>query len=188
MTKAKKQHLEETQPGADEQSSAPDNSQYEQEYVQELERLRDELVRTRLQADEYLEGWQRARAEFANYKKRVEREQAQVYQTATGAVIKRFLGVLDDLERALKNCPRSGEGADWAEGIELVYRKLASILESEGVKLMQTDGQMFDPNLHEAILSEDSDQHESGQIIEALQQGYLLGDKVLRPARVRVAK
>lgn len=188
MTKAKKQPLEEMQPAAVEQSSAPETSSYEQVYAQELEQLRDELARTRAQAEEYLEGWQRARAEFANYKKRVEREQAQVYQTAAGAVIKRFLSVLDDLERALKTCPQTDEGAIWAEGIELVYRKLVSILESEGVMPMQTGGQMFDPNLHEAILSEDSDQHESGQIIEALQQGYLLGDKVLRPAMVRVAR
>ena len=156
--------------------------------AQELADLKDELARLRLQADEYLDGWQRARAEFANYKRRVEREQSSAYQAASAAVIKHFLGILDDLERALKNRPKEGDGAAWAEGIELVYRKLVSILESEGVTQMQTDGQMFDPNLHEAILSEDSDQHESGQIIEAVQQGYLLGDKVVRPAMVRVAR
>jgi molecular chaperone GrpE len=188
MTKPKKHSLEEAQPETAQPTGTPETPQAEPAYTQELEELQDELARTRAQADEYLEGWQRARAEFANYKKRVEREQAQVYQTAAGAVIKRFLCVLDDLERALKNRPQSGDGTVWAEGIELVYRKLVSILESEGVKPMQTDGQMFDPNLHEAILSEGSDQHESGQIIEALQQGYLLGEKVLRPAMVRVAK
>jgi molecular chaperone GrpE len=188
MTKPKKNTLIEEQPEIAEPAGTPDTIPVEQANVQELEELRDELARTRAQADEYLDGWQRARAEFANYKKRVEREQAQVYQTAAGSVIKRFLGVLDDLERALKNRPETGDGAVWAEGIELVYRKLVSILESEGVKPMDIAGQMFDPNLHEAILSEDSDQHESGQIIEALQQGYLLGEKVLRPARVRVAK
>ena len=188
MTKPKKNTLEEAQPVTAEPTATPETSQAEQALVEELDELRDELARTRAQAEEYLDGWQRARAEFANYKKRVEREQAQVYQTAAGSVIKRFLGVLDDLERALKNRPQTGDGAVWSEGIELVYRKLVSILESEGVKPMEIAGQMFDPNLHEAIISEDSDQHESGQIIEALQQGYLLGDKVLRPARVRVAK
>jgi molecular chaperone GrpE len=188
MTKPKKQTLEEAQPETVEPTPTPETYQAEQSEIQELEGLRDVLAHARAQADEYLDGWQRARAEFANYKKRVEREQAQVYQTAAGAVIKHFLGVLDDLERALKNRPQSGDGVVWAEGIELVYRKLVSFLESEGVTPMQIDGQMFDPNLHEAILSEDSDQHESGQIIEALQQGYLLGEKVLRPARVRVAK
>ncbi len=195
MTKAKTHPLEEAQkagPGAPETvepAGAPEASGAAPVITaQELDDLRAELEKARAQAADYLDGWQRSRAEFANYKKRIEREQAQVYQTAAGSVIKRFLGVLDDLERALKNRPQQGDGAVWAEGIELVYRKLVSILESEGVKPMPVDGQMFDPNLHEAILSEDSDQHESGQIIEALQQGYLLGDKVLRPARVRVAK
>jgi molecular chaperone GrpE len=188
MTKPKKHSLEEAQTETAGPTVTPETSQAELAYAKELDELRDELARKRDQAEEYLEGWQRARAEFANYKKRVEREQAQVYQTAAGAIIKHFLGVLDDLERALKNCPKTGEGAVWAEGIELVYRKLVSILESEGVMLMQTDGQMFDPNLHEAILLEDSAQHESGQIIDALQPGYLLGEKVLRPAMVRVAK
>jgi len=188
MTKPKKHPLEEAQPETMQPGGPLETPPAEQAYAQELEELREELARVRLQADEYLEGWQRARAEFANYKKRIEREQAQVYQTAAGSIIKRFLSVLDDLERALKSRPPSGDGAVWAEGIELVYRKLVSILESEGVTPMQTDGQMFDPNLHEAILSEDSDQHQSGQIIEAVQQGYLLGEKVLRPAMVRVAK
>ena len=182
MTKSKKLPLEEEQPEITASSPA------EAADSQELADLKDELARLRLQADEYLDGWQRARAEFANYKKRVEREQSSAYQTAAAAIIKHFLGILDDLERALKNRPKEGDGAAWAEGIELVYRKLVSILESEGVTQMQTDGQMFDPNLHEAILSEDSDQHESGQIIEAVQQGYLLGDKVVRPAMVRVAR
>jgi len=139
-------------------------------------------------ANEYLEGWQRSRAEFANYKKRMEREQAHVYQTAAGNIFKRQLVVLDDLDRALSNRPGGGDGAAWSEGIELVYRKLANILESEGVKVMQVDGEMFDPTLHEAISSEENPDFESGQIIEVLQKGYLMGDRVLRPALVRVAR
>jgi molecular chaperone GrpE len=72
--------------------------------------------------------------------------------------------------------------------VELIYRKMLSILESEGVMPMQVLSEMFDPNLHEAVMMEDSDQHESGQVTEVLQQGYMLGDKVLRPAMVRVAR
>ncbi len=156
--------------------------------AREMEKLRQELAAAQAKADEYLDGWQRARAEFANYKKRVEKEQAQVYQNAVGAIVKRYLEVVDDLERALKNRPTDGDGAAWAEGIELVYRKLLGILESEGVKPMEAEGQPFDPNLHEAILTDESQQYESGQITEVLQKGYLLGDKVLRPALVRVAR
>lgn len=149
---------------------------------------RKQLDEARIQASEYLDGWQRARADFANYKKRVERDQAQAHQTAAGNILKRYLAIVDDLERALRNKPAEGDGALWAEGVDLVYRKMLALLESEGVKPMLAEGQQFDPNLHEAILMEDSDLYESGQITEVLQQGYLLGDKVLRPAMVRVAR
>ena len=154
----------------------------------EIEALQAELAESRTRADEYLDGWQRSRAEFANYKKRIERDQLAVSQNAAGRIIKRYLEILDDLERALKNRPQEGEGAAWANGIELIYRKFKSILESEGITPMEAEGQQFDPNLHEAITSEESDDHESGQIIEVLQQGYMLGDRVLRPAMVRVAR
>ncbi|MBN1148313.1 MAG: nucleotide exchange factor GrpE [Anaerolineales bacterium] len=159
-----------------------------QQALDEIQLLQQELEEARSQANEYLDGWQRSRAEFANYKKRVEREQAQTYQAASSNIIKRYLNILDDLERALKNRPSDGEGAVWAEGVELIYRKFQSTLENEGVKPMQAAGQLFDPNLHEAISSEESGQHESGEIIEVLQQGYMLGERVLRPAVVRVAK
>jgi molecular chaperone GrpE len=155
------------------------------EQIEVLEQSRAEL---QAKANEYLDGWQRSRADFANYKKRIEREQAEIYQRTAGSILKRHLEVIDDLERALRNRPAEGDGASWSEGIDLVYRKLTSILESEGVKAMQTEGQMFDPNFHEAISSEESPNHKNGEIIEAVQRGYLLGDKVLRPALVRVAR
>jgi len=150
--------------------------------------LQDELAKAQAKANEYLDGWQRARADFTNYKKRIERDQAQTYQNAANNTHKRYLGIVDDLERALNNRPQDGEGAAWAEGIELIYRKMLSTLESEGILRMDAEGMPFDPNLHEAIMSEVSDQHESGQIMEVLQQGYMFGDKVLRPAVVRVAR
>ena len=160
----------------------------ELEVVEEEARLQAELDEARAKADEYLDGWQRARAEFANYKKRVEREQSQIYQSTRGNIIKRYLDIVDDLDLALKNRPEDGEGASWAKGIDLIYRKLLTILENEGVVPMEADGQLFDPNLHEAITSEPNDEYESGQIIEVVKQGYLLGDRVLRPAVVRVAQ
>ena len=155
---------------------------------EENESLKHKLEEASSKAEEYLEGWQRARAEFSNYKKRIEREQSQTYQMAAGRIFKRYLQVVDDLDRALKNSPKEGDGAAWADGIELVYRKLISIMENEGVSIMESDGKDFDPNLHEAVSSEESDEHESGEIIETLQKGYLIGDRVLRPAMVRVAR
>lgn len=158
------------------------------EVSEDITELKKELDAIRLKSDEYLEGWQRARAEFANFRKRIDREREQSHQTAAGTIIRRYLEILDDLERALSNRPPEGEGAIWAGGIELIYRKFLKTLESEGVKRMEAEGEMFDPNMHEAISHEESPDHESGQIIEVVQPGYMLGDRVLRPALVRVAK
>lgn len=154
----------------------------------EEEDLQTKLNELEKKANEYLDGWQRARAEFANYKKRVEREQAQTYQLASSAVLKKFLDVVDDLERALKNCPPEIAATDWGQGIELIYRKILSIMESEGVTKMEAEGQQFDPNLHEAISYEEVEGYSEGKIIEVVKQGYLVGDRVLRPAMVRVAR
>jgi molecular chaperone GrpE len=172
-----------------EAESAPEAEVQQEQPVSrvEMDKLKDELSEMRTKADEYLDGWQRSRAEFANYKKRVERDQSQVYQMAVGSILKRYLDVIDDLERALKNKPQDGDGAVWAEGIELVYRKMLSLLESEGLQQMDANGQIFDPNFHEAISQEPSRDHESGQIIEVIKQGYMIGERVIRPALVRVA-
>jgi molecular chaperone GrpE len=160
----------------------------DQSSAESIENLKTQLEEEKTRVAEYLDGWQRSQAEFSNYKKRIEREKAQVYQTAAGNIIKRYLDILDDLERALKTCPKTGEGAEWASGIDLVYRKFVTALEAEGVTTMDAQGQAFDPNMHEAISHEDSNTVESGQVIEVVKQGYLMGDHVLRPAWVRVAK
>ena len=181
---------ENLQPGnwMENEGSQPARNAAVTEALAEIDELKARLQVTEAKANEYLDGWQRARAEFANYKKRADREQAQAYQTAAGNIIKRYLEIVDDLERALKSRPTEGEGAIWAKGIELIYRKLLAMLEAEGVKPMEINGQYFDPNLHEAISHEAVPGLESGQIIEVVKQGYLLGDRVLRPAWVRVAK
>jgi molecular chaperone GrpE len=147
----------------------------------------DEVSAWQTKANEYLDGWQRSRAEFANYKKRVEREQAQMYQNSAASVIKRFLEIVDDLERALNNRPQEGDGAAWAAGVDLIARKLAAMLEAEGVTAIEAEGQFFDPTLHEAITREENSGLESGQIIAVIKQGYRLGERVIRPAQVRVA-
>jgi molecular chaperone GrpE len=157
---------------------------------EELSELRCELEKTQARADEYLSGWQRERAEFINYKKRVEREQSQGGQAAFGNAIRRYLDIADDLARALKdgNRPVEGNGAIWAEGIDLIHRKMVAAFEADGVKVIDAKGKFFDPNMHEAISHEDSPEHESGQIIDVVQPGYMLGERVIRPARVRVAR
>ncbi len=155
---------------------------------EEVEALRSELEEYRVKAEDHLDGWQRALAEFANYRKRVERDQQAVYQSAAARILRRFLEISDDLERALQNRPQEGPGAEWANGIELIYRKLQSFLEAEGVRRIDALGKPFDPQLHEAIDQDESDEYESDHVIEVVQAGYLLGDQVLRPALVRVAR
>lgn len=151
--------------------------------------LQNDLIEAQQKAAENLDGWQRAAAELANYRRRVERDQQQTYQVAAGNVARRFLDVLDDLERALKNRPQGSEGAGWAEGIELIYRKLLNSLEAEGITRMDVQpGQEFDPNLYEAITHEDNPDIPSGHVIDLVSPGYLIKDRVLRPARVRVAR
>jgi molecular chaperone GrpE len=148
----------------------------------ELEKL---LADAQSQAAEYKDGWQRSVAEFQNYRKRVDAEKTETYQNAVGSIIKRYLPILDDLERALAARPAD---LAWVDGIELIYRKLKAILEAEGLKRIEAEGQIFDPNFHEAIIQEPSEGHESGQIIAVVQNGYMLGERVIRPAQVRVAQ
>lgn len=154
----------------------------------ELDALQKELEESRKKSSEYFDGWQRERADFSNYKKRVDREQATLSQSISGELLKKYLIVSDDLERAFKNRPQGGDGAAWADGIELIYRKLQSILETEGVKRMDAEHEIFDPTRHEAISYEPHPEKSGGEIIEVLQPGYMLGDRVLRPALVRVAQ
>jgi molecular chaperone GrpE len=154
---------------------------------EEIAELRAQLQAAEDEAAANMDGWQRAQAEFINYRKRMERDQAKTYEDATVRVVKKYLEIVDDLNLALNNRPQDQEGAEWAEGIELIYRKLLTILENEGVVVMEIEGQTFDPNLHEAISQEESPDHESGQIIEVVKNGYLIGERVLRPAVVRVA-
>jgi molecular chaperone GrpE len=155
---------------------------------QEMIALQEKLAETEAKAADNLDGWQRAQAEFANYKKRLARDQEQLTAEVRGRVIKRYLEIVDDLERALKSTPQEGAGAEWAQGVEIIYKKLIAYLESEGLTRMHPLGEHFDPNLHEAVTQEESPEHESGTIIEVLRPGYLFGERVLRPASVKVAK
>jgi molecular chaperone GrpE len=159
-----------------------------QETTDEEAQFFAELNAARAEAQEYLDGWQRARAEFANYKKRVERENQDSYKRVTSDILSRFLSVIDDMELALRDRPQEGDAGAWAKGIELIYQKLLGMLANEGVERIQAEGGTFDPLLHEALSHEESSEHEDGQIIEVIRQGYKMGERVLRPALVRVAK
>ena len=151
----------------------------------ELETLKKKLAEADAKSSEYRDSWMRAQAEFQNYKKRLERDNEMMYVSMKGDIIKKVLPALDDLERALQNRP---ENDPWANGIELIARKLQNVLESEGIKRIEAEGREFDPNFHEAISHEPADGVRSGFVISVVQNGYMLGDRVIRPALVRVAQ
>jgi molecular chaperone GrpE len=151
----------------------------------EIEALQKQLEEANAKAAENLDGWQRSQAEFVNYKNRVQRDRETDYLAMKGDIVKKILPILDDLERSLAHRP---EDSAWVNGMELIARKFQTILDNEGVKRIEAAGRPFDPNFHEAISSEPTDEVESGHIIEVVQNGYMLGDKVIRPAMVRVAQ
>ena len=151
----------------------------------EIDALKKRLAEAEAQAAEYKDSWLRSQAEFQNYRKRVDRDNEMMYVSMKGDILKKVLPVLDDLERALQNRPA---GDAWANGIELVVRKYQNILESEGLKKIEALGAEFDPNFHEAISHEAADGAQSGVVLGVVQNGYMLGERVIRPAMVRVAQ
>ncbi|GIK27316.1 MAG: protein GrpE [Chloroflexota bacterium] len=138
--------------------------------------------------EEYKDGWQRERAEFTNYKRRVEREQAEVRQRGIQDTVTRLLPIIDDFERAMQHVPEELKDNSWIGGIDLLLNKFDKFLTEMNVEKIEPTGKPFDPTLHEAIGVEDTDEVESGFVSTTLQKGYISGDRVLRSALVRVAK
>ena len=145
----------------------------------EVERLNQEVRR---EHDMYL----RALADFDNYRKRVERERASSARSGKREIILRLLEVIDSFDRALQHI--DAEPSSISEGLQAIHRKLLGLLEAEGVTPVESLGETFDPQFHEAIGSVQAREYESGTVAEELQRGYRWGDEVLRPARVRVAQ
>ncbi|MBW2184326.1 MAG: nucleotide exchange factor GrpE [Deltaproteobacteria bacterium] len=159
--------------------------QEEEQIVEEDKCEEGQLVLTdKEQAEQYLANWQRAQADFANFKKRTEQERAEFVKFANSALMSSLLPVIDDFERALENASEQIDSG-WIEGIELIYRKLLAGLESQGLLKIEAGGQDFDPNFHQAVLYEEGDE---GKVIEELQKGYMLHDRLLRPTMVKVGK
>ena len=158
------------------------------EEADEVTLLRERLAEAQSQAQEYLDGWQRARAEFVNYRRREEQRRQALEQEIPARVVSKFPPVLDDMDRAFQAIPEEARDSAWVEGLAMVKRKFHAVLEKEGLSLMEVKpGDRFDPNYHEAVTHEPSDEFDAGQIVEVVQQGYMLNDSVLRPALVRVS-
>lgn len=160
-------------------------AEVEEQFSAEVEALKKQLEEVEARASEYKDSWMRSQAEFQNYKKRIDRDNESMRLHMKGEIVKKILPLLDDLERAMQNRPAD---ETWSNGIELIVRKFQTTLESEGVKRIEAEGKEFDPNFHEAISNEPNDEVESGHVIAVVQNGYMLGERVVRPALVRVAQ
>jgi len=159
----------------------------EEQETQETSEEDSELATALAQAQANKEGWQRTLAEFQNYKRRVEREQTEARTRIALDTLTKILPVIDDFERALGNVPDSLANDPFVNGVSLIQGKFNKLLEEYDVEVVDPAGEEFDPNHHQAISMEDSDEHDSGIVIETLQKGYISGNTLLRPAMVRVA-
>lgn len=187
----KKEETEKEKTTQEENTNVPENEMElpSSDFQAEMDALKAENEQLKTQSAEYLDSLQRERASFANYKKRVDQENLLVYDIALGDLVKVFLPVVDDLERALKHKPEFPGIDPWYEGIELTLQKLQKTLESKGVQVIDVKpGDPFNPAIHEAVSHEDHPDFTDGQVVEVLQNGYKLKDRIIRPALVRVAK
>src|SRR5882724_12655675 len=146
-----------------------------------------ELADLQRERDDYKDRWLRKGAEFDNYRKRVERERREQGDQAVVDLLQELLLVVDDFDRALTVDAGEG-GAAYRKGVELIHGKLHDLLRKQGLKAMDVLGADFDPNIHMAVMHEESPDHREGEVIGELQKGYLLHDRLLRPAMVKVAK
>jgi molecular chaperone GrpE len=150
----------------------------------DLQRERDDLQRER---DDYYDRLLRKTAEFDNYRRRIERERREQADQAVVDLLRELLQVVDDFDLALM--ADAGEAAaGYRKGVELIHAKLHDLLAKYGVRPIEAVGADFDPNLHQAVVQEESPDHREGEVIGELRKGYMIGDRLLRPAMVKVAK
>ena len=147
----------------------------------------DELQELRRERDEMHERLLRTAAEFDNYRKRVERDRREFSEFAAADTLSEMLPVIDNLERALQAAP-GGDVEALRKGVELIHRQMLDLLHKRGARPTASLGADFDPNIHQAVVHEPSEQHREGEVMEELQRGYMLGSRLLRPAMVKVAK
>jgi len=155
---------------ASDASSAPDEIE---EVRRERDALQDRLLRTV--------------AEFDNYRKRVDRDRRELSEFAAADALVDILPIIDNLERALQ-APSSSELDGLRKGVELIHKQMLDLLRKRGVRPIEATGTMFDPKYHNAVIHEESSEHPDGEVIQELQRGYMLGERLLRPAMVKVAK
>ena len=147
----------------------------------------DPMAALQRERDDFKDRWVRKTAEFENYRKRIERERREQADMAIADLLEAILLVVDDFDLAL-TVEAGPEAEAYRAGVELIHAKLLSVLKKHGVRAIDALGADFDPNIHQAVMHESSPDHRDGEVIGELRKGYMLGDKLLRPAMVKVAK
>jgi molecular chaperone GrpE len=154
----------------------------------QLEELTTQLEATEQRATEAEAGWQRARADYQNLKRRTDEQRAEFASIAGDRLLIRVLDLADDFDLAVAHIPEDAQGSPWVEGITAIDRKLRSLLEAEGIEAMEGEGEPFDPQSQQAISYEDTADVPDGTVIKILQRGFKVNDRVIRPALVAVAR
>jgi len=180
----KKKHENGKKTVSKEESAAQEAPETSTAETSELEALRARAA----ERDEFLDLLQRTRAEFSNYRKRVERERARWSEGSVGEFVQKLLPLLDDIDRALAHAGESSDFDGFVEGIRLIENKIYDVLKSSGVEPFYPEGEPFNPAEHEAVIVEETDQLPDQTVSEVLLKGYRLRDRILRPAQVKVAR
>ena len=154
----------------------------------QLKAVKEELNSTDKEAGEYLDYLKRLKAEFENYKRRSQKDKERIVSLRNEDLIKQFLPVLDDLERAVDSSQQSKNLASLVEGIGMILEKLKGVLQRQGLQQIKAEGEEFDPHFHEALMSVDLAEYPDNLVVEEMRKGYKLNDKILRPAMVKVNK
>ena len=152
---------------------------------EDIESLKQALAEEKAKAESHLANWQRTQADFINYKRRSEQERGEIRRFANATLMLKILPILDDMERAFASMPARIAKSNWVEGVRLIEQNLKSNLKAQGLCRIETVGEKFDPNVHEAAICCAG---EEGKVIQELEKGYKLHDKVLRPAKVAVGE
>lgn len=184
------QHIEET---AEQENAAAgagsDASSTEEENMETVNaaQLQSEVQRLQALADEYQQRALRTQADFDNFRKRTQKEKEDFAKYASSKLITELLPIIDNFDRAISAAGDNAEIESFAKGVSMIFRQLEGVLKAEGLEAMDTVGQPFNPEFHQAIMQVESDEYEEGTVVEEVQKGYMLKDRVLRPAMVKVS-
>ncbi|KLU65998.1 MULTISPECIES: nucleotide exchange factor GrpE [Desulfosporosinus] len=200
MAEKKEENLKDQSSEVNEEYTASESSSSEEANTQEdnsnskdmapaekILALEAELTQVKAKADEYYDRFLRLQAEFDNYRRRTQKEKTEIVKYASEQLVSELLPVLDNFERATSSAQNNPDITAFSQGVDMILRQLQTALSKVGLKPMEAVGQPFDPNLHDAVMRVESEDHPENTVVEELQKGYFLKEKVLRPSMVKVS-